>query len=162
MKRYLGFYLTCLAENISGAVIWYYYSNTKSWFTIAMTVFCVVPFILGCIFMMIYHLWFHPKHYIPPNIIPQKRRSQVTTGTQQPNTPSPKAKFEPSNVHNGTIPHGSGDRVIQTGVEGCTVQEKSQQLDSPSPKVIKSRGTQDEVEPDVGKKNDIEPVSSKC
>ncbi|KAE8749030.1 hypothetical protein FOCC_FOCC004197 [Frankliniella occidentalis] len=109
--RYTSFYLICLLENIVGAVIWYYYFDETSWFTITMTVMFVVPFVLGCLCMIIYYCKFHPKQYTPPSMIPQRRQVVKAEGTHLTETPSPKLQVGPSTSLNGTITSelGQGD-----------------------------------------------------
>ncbi|KAJ1519295.1 hypothetical protein ONE63_004594 [Megalurothrips usitatus] len=123
--RYTGFYVICLLENIVGAAIWYNYSS-MSWLTNFVTGMCVIPFVLGCLSMIIYHWKFHPNHYVPPSIMPQRRQIQTPESTHLAPTPSPKFRNGKVNgaVENGAVAEerGQGDVTLQKELEMLTVK----------------------------------------
>ena len=112
-NRYLGFYLICLIENVVGAAIWHHFSKIATWFTAAMTICCVVPYLLGCLCMVIYHQKFHPKHFTQLRVLPKRRQTQVPEESQLPTLQN---KCESGTIKNGAIPHQdaeSNDKISE-------------------------------------------------
>jgi hypothetical protein len=66
--RYLVYYMVCFAENLVSAVTWASKASPKvksTWYFLPLLIFCIVPFIVGIVFMILYYIYFHPKGISP-------------------------------------------------------------------------------------------------
>lgn len=125
--RYTCYYTICLLENVVGAALWSYYQESY-WYTVPISFACVVPFVLGCLFMIVYHLKFHPKEYRPPSIMPQRRQVHPSESKHLACTPSPKGRTSQEKVSNGTIivesGQGEGREMAESEMEEICLNEK--------------------------------------
>ncbi|KAJ2938939.1 hypothetical protein O0L34_g17751 [Tuta absoluta] len=61
--RYSVYYSVCFLQNVACAVVWYIYvdDTMKSYLYFDLVlIFCIVPFVLGQLFMVVYYMFFHP------------------------------------------------------------------------------------------------------
>ncbi|XP_045762520.1 XK-related protein 6 isoform X2 [Maniola jurtina] len=62
--RYAAYYSTCFIQNITCMALWYVYADNfmrSSIYFYPMLVLCVVPYVLGLVFMVVYYAFLHPK-----------------------------------------------------------------------------------------------------
>lgn len=62
-NRYLFYYTLCFLENVCAAVVWATADNNdlrEVWYFYPLLVSCIVPFIIGIGFMILYYQYFHP------------------------------------------------------------------------------------------------------
>ncbi|CAH2261162.1 jg17192 [Pararge aegeria aegeria] len=62
--RYSAYYSICLVQNVTCAALWYIYADDSmrsSVYFYPILVLCVVPYVLGLVFMVIYYAFLHPK-----------------------------------------------------------------------------------------------------
>ena len=60
-KRYFSYYFICGVENLTCAIIFYFYTNLTTVYIWSLCSLATVPFILGIMFMIIYYKFFHPN-----------------------------------------------------------------------------------------------------
>ncbi|XP_067005397.1 XK-related protein 6 [Anabrus simplex] len=84
-NKYIVYYLLCVAENISAAVVWATAASPTlraKWYFYPLLVSCIVPFGLGIGFMVLYYLYFHPssKRGNLATLPPKNSAVQTTNG----------------------------------------------------------------------------------
>ena len=78
--RYSIYYTICFLQNLTCALIWFFYANKDirmSIYFYPILVFSFVPFVLGLIFMLIYYGRFHPKTCSVSDVMAEFKHDEV-------------------------------------------------------------------------------------
>ncbi|XP_023954974.2 XK-related protein 6 [Bicyclus anynana] len=62
--RYAGYYSLCFVQNVTCAALWYFYADhymRTSVYFYPVFVLCIVPYLLGLVFMIVYYAFLHPN-----------------------------------------------------------------------------------------------------